>query len=465
MRIKKPNVQGKFYPSTRDEIFNFISLHFEDVEQKGRIIVSPHAGYIFSGVVSAKAFSHLKRDFKTAIVLATSHYIYSSKCITTKNTIFENVLGSVETDDLIIDELLKSGYFELNDNAFEKEHSFEVQLPFLQYIKNEFKVVPILINNGNTDYFQKAANVISSIMKKDLNIVLVISSDLSHYPPYEIAYVSDNALSLAYTSSSINKDLNYFVLAKQLLEEKYHKSMDTAACGFAPMCIGLAVAINLGVVFENVIYINSGDVYSERKEEVVGYLGGVFLEKKYEDWKFNLNRDEKEFLLHIARTSISNYFKNNKPLKLDYIKYPKLNMPCAVFVTLTIDKELRGCIGTMTPRLMMADAVCEYALKAAFEDYRFEPLSESEFKKIDIEISLLSPLRKITNIARIKEGIHGVYVKRGSKSATYLPQVWEHFHNRDEFLRSLFNEKSGIGYENISASDTEIYIYSVEKIN
>lgn len=465
MKIKKAHFQGSFYPSTKEEIISFISLNIDsNIDGKSRIILSPHAGYIFSGKVSAKSFSYLKKDFKTAIVLSTAHTIYASKCLTVRDTIFENTLGKVRTDDDIIDELLKSGFFEVNEAAFEKEHSFEVQLPFLQYINKDFKVVPLLVNSGSKDFFQKTGTFLSSLMKKRDDIVLIISSDLSHYPPHEIAYVSDKALSLAYTSSSINKDLGYFILTKDLLEAKYRKSMDTAACGFVPMCIGLSTAIDLGLVFEEVCYLNSGDIYEAHREGVVGYLGGIFVEKKVDEWKFNLNDNEKDFLIYLAKASISNYLKEKKPLKIDYIQYPKLNMPCAVFVTLTMGGELRGCIGTMTPHKIMADAVCEYAIKAAFEDYRFEPLSEEEFENVRIEISLLSPLKKITNITRIKEGVHGVYVKKGMRCGTYLPQVWEHFKTKEEFLRSLFDEKSGIGYSHLSDADTEIYIYTVEKI-
>ncbi|MCX7905278.1 MAG: AMMECR1 domain-containing protein, partial [Elusimicrobiales bacterium] len=98
------------------------------------------------------------------------------------------------------------------------------------------------------------------------------------------------------------------------------------------------------------------------------------------------------------------------------------------------------------------------------EDPRFEPLSKDEFKKINIEISLLSPLIKIKDLSEIKENFHGVYVKRGNKSGTYLPQVWEHFSNKEDFLFSLLNEKVGIEYKYLFDSQTEIYVYTVEKI-
>lgn len=465
MREKKPSVEGRFYPDTKKKIFDFITSYFDDsIKINSRIIVVPHAGYLFSGSVSAKTFSYLNKKFKTAIILGTAHTIYTSKCITLSNTLFKNCIGDVSTDDDLIDELIKTKLFEENPNAFETEHSVEVQIPFLQYINKDFKIVPLIVGSGNSNYLKQAASVIASIMKKRKDVVLVISSDLSHYPPYEVAYVVDNAMGLSYKASSINRNADYFLLTRDLLEEKYRKKLDTVACGFSPMYVGLATAIELGLKFDIVNYLNSGDVSEEFRDEVVGYLGGFFIENDGCDWRFNLSSDESEFLIHLAKTSIESYLKYKKNFRIDYIQYPKLNLPCAVFVTLNIDDELRGCIGSMTPHMLMSDAVCEYAIKAAFEDPRFPPLSEDEFKKISIEISLLSPLIKIDDISEIKEGVHGVYVKRGILSGTYLPQVWEHFSNKQDFLKSLLNEKSGIGYHHLSDPKTEIYIYNVEKI-
>ncbi|MGC9069723.1 MAG: AmmeMemoRadiSam system protein B [Elusimicrobiales bacterium] len=466
MTRKKAIVQGRFYPNNKDEIFSFISQHYLadiSLKDKGRIILSPHAGYSFSGCVAAKAFSHLADDFETALIIGTAHTTYLDKCALMKDFVFENSIGEVRSDDDIADELLKSGFFEDVPRAFSTEHSVEVQIPFLQFKKKNFKIVPVVVNNNDKKLIDGAGKTIAEIMRKNDKVVVVISSDLSHYPAYEIAYVSDNALALSYEFSSVSKDVDYFILSEKLLFEKYKKKLDTVACGFVSMAIGLKAAIELGFVFKMIEYINSGDVNDMMRDEVVGYLGGLFC-KEDKEFKFNLSDEEKKFLLHIARMSIEGYLKDKKELKLDYIQYPKLNLPCAVFVTLTLDGNLRGCIGSLTPHMLMADAVSEYAIKAAFDDPRFEPVSFEEFKRIKIEISLLSPLKRIKDLSEIKENLHGVYVKRGLMSATYLPQVWEHFSNKKDFLKSLMNEKSSIGYHNISDPQTEIYIYTVEKI-
>lgn len=462
--IRKAIVEGKFYPDNKKELMDFLSSSFENGERKSRIILTPHAGYVYSGRTAAKSFSHLIDDFETVIVIGTAHTMYLKRCATLRDCVFSNCLGDVKTDDEVIDILLEDEGFENNPKAHLSEHSVEVQLPFLQFLKKDFKLVPIVSNSEDKSVLLSAAKKIADLMKKNKKIALVISSDLSHYPPYEIAYISDNAIGLSYDAAIANKNVDYFYLTKDLLSQKYRKLLDTVACGFSPMVVGLGVAYFMDCnEFEIMEYTNSGDV-TEAREEVVGYLSGMFVKSNRKDFRLNLDEKEKQYLLALSKKSIENYLKTGNFLKIDYFQYPKLNLPAAVFVTLTIDKELRGCIGCLAPHMLLGDAVIDYSVRAAFEDPRFSPLTESELKKIDIEISILSPLKKINNTSEIKENVHGVFVKKGFLSGTYLPQVWENFSNKEDFLRSLFDEKSGIGFENINAPDTEIYIYTVEKI-
>lgn len=461
--IRKPCVEGRFYPCDKEELLNFLTENINDFKDKSKIIISPHAGYVYSGSISAYSFSHLEKNFDIAIIVGTSHSSYLKKAMLIKNTIFSNVLGNVEVDNDIVDFLLKDKNFEINENAHLNEHSIEVQLPFLQYINKKFKIVPIVVNYEDKDILLNIGKKISEVLKKK-NSVLVISTDLSHYPPYEIAYVCDNGFAISYKQAIKYNETDMFFLTKKLIETKYRKSLDTIACGFSPMAVGLFCAIDYGYNdFKILKYLNSGDVYPD-KESVVGYLSGMFV-KNDADFKFDLSSEKKEYFINLARKSIKHYLENEKILKIDYFQYPELNIVGSIFVTLTIDGELRGCIGSLHPHMLIGDAIIDYSVKAAFDDPRFPPLSLEELEKIDIEISILSPLKKILDISEIKENVHGVYVKKGFLSGTYLPQVWEHFNgNKQAFLKSLFDEKSHIGFENINSPDTEIYIYSVDKI-
>ncbi len=457
--IRKPYVEGKFYPDDINELSSFLTENIKDLKPKSRIIVSPHAGYVYSGKTAAKAFSHFEKDFETVFVIATAHTVYAPACFLTKDR-FETVLGSIDSDEEVIDILLRNKAFKLNPQAHTREHSVEVVLPFLKYIKKDFKLVAVVVNGEDKDILIEAGREIAKIMKEK-KAVCVISSDLSHYPPYDISKTVDEAFSLSYQIATINKDIDYLFLSRKLISEKYINYLDTLACGFAPMVVGLATAIEYGYsYFEILELINSGDIV-ETKGEVVGYLAGCFLDKKTE-FKLNLTDKEKKYLLDLARKSIRNYLENKTQLEINHYPFPKLNLPFALFVTLTIKGKLRGCIGSLTPHMIIGDGVCEYAIKAGFEDPRFSPLSLEELKDIKIEISILSPLKKINDISEIKQNIHGVYVRHGFRSGTYLPQVWEHFKTKEEFLRSLFEDKAGIDYSFINHSNTEIYIYTVE---
>jgi AmmeMemoRadiSam system protein A len=142
---------------------------------------------------------------------------------------------------------------------------------------------------------------------------------------------------------------------------------------------------------------------------------------------------------------------------------PEFNQPAAVFVTLELAGDLRGCIGSLEPRGTLADMVAAYACAAAFEDPRFGQVGEAELEKIKIEISVLSPLERAAGAEAVKEGVHGVYIKSGRRSGTYLPQVWEHFGKKEDFLSSLCLEKAGLAADAWKDGRAELYTYTVDR--
>ncbi len=173
---------------------------------------------------------------------------------------------------------------------------------------------------------------------------------------------------------------------------------------------------------------------------------------------FNLTNSEKKLLLETARESISAHFENRKG---QYGKpTEKLKTPLGAFVTLHINGNLRGCIGHILPVYPLFDAVQHLALESAFHDPRFSPLSPEEFKRTDIEISVLSPLRTIDSIADIQVGTHGILMRNGHRSGVLLPQVpteqgWE----LEEFLTHTCY-KSGLPGNCWKDRNTEIQIFS-----
>jgi AmmeMemoRadiSam system protein A len=301
---------------------------------------------------------------------------------------------------------------------------------------------------------------------KGRSALFCVSSDLSHYPPGDIAEMSDRSVLLALKQAMRNSSPGYFDLANRFLLDKASRSLDTTACGQAAMTAGAAAALELGANdFELGLYTNSGKISGD-DSAVVGYGAGFFTGVSPKPaGGLELSGKMKEELLALARRGIGSRLKNGKIPEQSLNPRPEFNQPAAVFVTLTMGGSLRGCIGSLEPRGTLADMVCSYAGAAAFDDPRFGPVGEAELKKLKIEISVLSPLEQVPGPEAVKEGLHGVYVKSGRKSGTYLPQVWEHFDKKEDFLSSLCAEKAGLAAEAWKEKSTVLYTYTVDNFS
>ncbi|HRC67291.1 MAG TPA: AmmeMemoRadiSam system protein A [Bacteroidales bacterium] len=191
---------------------------------------------------------------------------------------------------------------------------------------------------------------------------------------------------------------------------------------------------------------------------MVGYHA-MTITQKLSSNDFSLTDTDKKNLLKIARQSIEQYFKTKTRLpKPDALLTPNLLKPCGAFVTLHKHGELRGCIGHFGEDKPLWETVAEMALASAFNDTRFYPLSEEELREIEIEISVLTPMRKISSINEIQLGKHGIYIKKGWRSGTFLPQVaTETGWTLEEFLGHCSRDKAGLGWD--GWKDAEIYVY------
>ena len=465
MIIRKAAVAGQFYDGDAARLRKEVASYLKPVRPlKGRVlgILTPHAGYSYSGATAGAAFSFLKDlDFDTVIIIGTAHTEAVHGAAIMPEGFFETPLGRAEIDSGLARELLASSkLFEERPSAHAREHSVEVELPFLQELGKPFKFVPIVANTQDLKVLEVIGKNIGEAVK-GRKAVICVSSDLSHYPPGDIAERSDLALLEAFKIAVRNKDLRYFALANDLLLEKSKYYMDTSACGYAAMVIGAAACAETGADdFELIKYTHSGKVSGD-EAKVVGYGAGAFVSGGRVEPRV-LGTELKKELLALARKSIENRLKNKKPLALPLNSSTELNQPAAVFVTLTKAGALRGCIGTMTPHQLLSDAVADFAVASAFEDSRFGPLSAAELASVKIEISVLSPLRRVAGWEEVKEGIHGVYVQQGRSGGTYLPQVWEHFSSKEKFLTSLCLEKAGLSASAWKEKSTVLYVYTVD---
>ncbi|MDP2938861.1 MAG: AmmeMemoRadiSam system protein B [Candidatus Omnitrophota bacterium] len=266
--IREPAVAGQFYlasaTSLRNQIEEFIDIDAQKIEAKG--VVLPHAGYIYSGAVAGKTISSVNIP-QTCVILGPNHTgLGSNFSIMTEGT-WATPLGNVEIDKELATKILSSSKFLKQDfSAHRYEHSLEVEIPFLQYFKKSCKIVPIVASVGNLDTYRAIGKEISSAIKalsKEKEVLIIASSDMTHYEPQDQARKKD--------FEAIDAVLK---LDEELLLKKI-RSLDISMCGFAPVVIMLSCIKELGANQARlVMYQTSGDVTKDYSS-VVGYAGIV----------------------------------------------------------------------------------------------------------------------------------------------------------------------------------------------
>lgn len=176
---------------------------------------------------------------------------------------------------------------------------------------------------------------------------------------------------------------------------------------------------------------------------------------------FSISEPSQKELLLLARKAIKEYLTSKEVIDFSIDKNSELLQLAAVFVTLTQNEDLRGCIGTIEPQYPLCEAVIRMALSAAFDDSRFSPLTLKELPVTKIEISVLSPMQKISSTNEIIQDKHGVLIQKGNRSGLFLPQVWEHFDNKEDFMNELCLQKAGLPETSWKDGAAEIFIFTV----
>lgn len=422
--IKQPAVAGTFYPSDADELRQKVQeclSHGLQVASVPKAIIAPHAGYQFSGQIAGSAYAvmqHVKDRIKRVVLLGPSHYVGFNGFAIPSYTHFATPLGNVPVDRLGVGKVSCLLEVQELDQAFEKEHSLEVQLPFLQELFTDFTIVPVLVGQAEP---QAVASVIAQ-MWGGPETLIVISSDLSHYHDYNTAWKMDlqttRAIELAQFETITNEQ----------------------ACGRIPIKGMLSLAREIGLTVRAIDVRNSGDTYG-KKERVVGYGAYHFYPTNEKVGIYNTH--QKQSLLKIARNSIEHGLQHGKPLEVEPNGLFKEQVQRATFVSLYLESKLRGCVGSLQAVRHLAEDVATNAFKAAFEDKRFKPLTSDEFEKCTMSISLLSPLSAIEFsseeelLAKIRPGIDGLILQDEKNVGTFLPMVWHSHHEPNEFWRHL----------------------------
>jgi AmmeMemoRadiSam system protein B/AmmeMemoRadiSam system protein A len=447
MALREPCVSGKFYDGDAEKLKKTVEIYLDEaVEKKGgkpRGLIVPHAGYPFSAQIAADAFKRVQGfSYDFVIILGTNHTVYPENCgFLYDGDGFKTSLGTVIVDKKITEQLIKKGdLFKFNNNAHSREHSIEVQLPFIQIILPKVNIVPIVIATSDKNYCQKIGKAIAEIVK-DKNFLIIASSDLSHYPNYDVAEVVDRETLKSLATMDLNK------IAEVETNNLRKPNVDTTACGIGGIMCLIETMSNLNCKKVTVIsYANSGHTVIGEQDRVVGYGAVEFEEGAYQSdtsaleipsYGDELNQMEKEYLLKLARRTLEDYL-NYKVFTLPRFISRNLQKKQGAFVTLNKKGDLRGCIGHMAEDTPLATTVSMMALSAALEDRRFYPVDKSELKDIEIEISVLTPMKEVSGFKEIVIGRDGTLIQKKERSAVFLPQVApEQGWSREEMLENL----------------------------
>jgi AmmeMemoRadiSam system protein B/AmmeMemoRadiSam system protein A len=467
------HADGLWYPSTAGELSKTVDGFLAEVKKEpvsGRIValIAPHAGYSYCGNVAAHAYKQIEgMKFDTVVLIGPSHSYRFSGASVYESGIYRNPLGDVEVDSAIAKRLIdENDAIEFHSQVHVPEHCLENQIPFLQRTLSKFKIVPIIMGNSGE---KKDRDILSKALASVLrgkNVLLIASTDMSHYPSYDEAVKADKVTISAL--ETMNPDL----MDKRLDEYMGRgvRDLHCMLCGREAVLVVMTVAKELGADSVKVIkYANSGDVPKGDKGRVVGYMAAVIYDSGGSKQKASggeldtpLNEEQQEALLKLARERIETYVKTGEKKKYE-IPDERMKVKQGAFVTLKKGGILRGCIGHIVPIEPLCDTVADMAIAAATEDPRFPPVTTGELKDILIEISVLSVPRRVQSAEEIELGKHGVIVKRGMRQGVFLPQVaTETGWDKDTFLEHLCWGKAGLPKDAWKDKDTELYVFTAQ---
>lgn len=426
---KNPVFAGSFYPEKAEELTNLLNSYKQELHFpcKSKAIIVPHAGVYYSGHAAMAGFQHLEFN-DNIFIIAPSHHENFNNIALPEYTYFDTPLGSIEVNNRLIKDIAEHFPCLISNEVFDNEHSIEVQLPFLQTLFNprvqsaldfvkkigkKIRIIPVLVGNCN---YKLISDLISTYWE---NSSFVISSDLSHFYPKQECRQIDT-----YTATIIETGkLDFF--------------QEPQACGLTGIKGLVDFANNNDCSLIRIMMYNSGDISGE-SDRVVGY-GSWYLSTENRDEIVEKNYSD--YVLDIAKNAIQS------PEFIPHEIPPVLTQYGASFVTLKLNGQLRGCIGSVYPTKPLVLDIIDNARNAAFQDPRFEPLTEEELAHLEISVSILSSIERIQFkderdlLSKIYP--HGIILAEREKRAVYLPIVWEQLPEREVFLNSL-KEKAGL---------------------
>jgi len=434
-QVRSSVLAGSWYPGDPDELRAMVDDFLEAVEPvdgEPAAIIVPHAGYVYSGPVAAHGFKQLEGgDYDVAVIIAADHQPPLSKPISIWTAGgFETPLGIVPVDVELAEALVAADLSITSESApHYGEHPIEIELPFLQRVCPDCRIVPVLMGSDTEESVEILTQALLSALP-GRRAVVIASSDLSHYPSYHDARAVDGATLAAIETGDP-------VRVRQTIDDLMsvdYSNLATCACGEGPILVAMRVAQGLGANTISVLnYANSGDSLYGDRERVVGYGAVMF-------WRYtppDLTQAQRQELLSLARATIEGYLKTGDIPDYEP-SHPVLARRSGAFVTLKENDELRGCIGHLRADMPLYQRVQELAVAAATSDPRFPPLTIDELDEVHVEVSVLSPLYPLIDTQQIEVGVHGLVILQAGRKGVLLPQVpVEEGWDRGEFLENL----------------------------
>ncbi len=446
--VREPVVAGAFYPADSTELARLVTGYLDNVTDSpaidGRIIalIAPHAGLIYSGQIAAYSYKLLRNSGIDKVILCgpSHHFSFGGLSIYGPGVEWKTPLGKIACNDSLCNRLLSySKDINVVVPAHTREHSLEVQLPFLQTVLKDFQIVPVVMGYQNATTIELLIKVLEAL-SFDSQTIMVASSDWQHYHPARQGWIMDSL------GIECLKNLDIARL------ERYLQSGKVEACGGGPIVAVMKAAIAKGANRVKVLrHGDSGDISGD-KSSVVGYVAAVIYRsadakateskpksegstgKKKLPPKSHLSDAEKSQLLAIARQSIRHYLATGDLSEFEVPDH--LQQPGAAFVTLEKKGMLRGCIGHTIAQEPLYKTVSICAVQAAVADPRFSPVQPDELPELHIEISVLTPLQEVKSLDEIEVGRDGLMISMGSKRGLLLPQVaTEYAWDRTQFLQ------------------------------
>lgn len=436
--MRTPAIAGSWYPNSAEEVLQIIGN--TEVKEKSHpaVIMVPHAGYVFSGAVAARAFARVKaEEYKKVIILAPSHHVAMFRSFSVEPAVdVATPFGEVHFSKELHDALEKLPGAKFTPNAHPVEHAIDIQLPLVKHFLPNCEVGAVIA--GQYDFatesdvalFRNFAKEFRKLLDKET--LVIISTDFTHFGSnYGYTPFVDNVPQRLpqldaelYDAFSTNDNNNW---AKIL-----HNTRATV-CGQACMHLVLA-ALPANAKFTKLEYYNSAIKLNDWNN-AVGYVTALI----DADWQEPLKElklaqeppkaisDEAgNTLVKIAEYSlrVALFGKSQAgDFQIQKSIYEELQKPCGAFVTLTKHGQLRGCIGEIIANRPVLNVVFDRAKSAALEDHRFYPVVPEEFGSLAIEVSVLSQPSPINGPEDIVIGRDGVILQKNGRSAVFLPQV------------------------------------------